>query len=158
MKRLSAPRAEVTKFIAPIVAFGAFAMIALRVLVHEPEPEEIGGLLLIFVLGLFVFWRFYRSKVREVHDCGDSILVRSGSREFHIPLSDIASVQLTTGRPPHVRIMLKKQTPLGDCIEFFDGTSHGHPGHPVASEGVRELMKRVQRLHASSASGRPVAD
>jgi hypothetical protein len=124
MRRISSKWTFFYKRIFPIGWFGfllVFAVLPFIVPVHS------NGSLLPFVLipaGMMVFGYVLMKKltfdlVDEVFDEGDSLLVKNGSQEEHIALSDIVNVNYTIlVSPPRVTLSLRRPSSFGDKITF----------------------------------------
>jgi hypothetical protein len=87
----------------------------------------------------------------EVHDCGDSLLIRKGSNEEHIPLSNIMNVSVSTNmNPPRITLRLVKPGRLGSEISFSPPSRLSF--NPFAKNPVAEdLMVRVDQARVKRA-------
>ena len=147
MKRLSVPNAWMWKYLTPAIPLAVTAIILANGFARTVESFMVVIAFPSFML--FIMWRLYWSKVEDVFDCGDSILVRSGNKKVVIALQDIASVRLVKERSPFIRIDLKRKTVFGARIDFFDGTRYRFFGRIQASEGVQRLTSRIPLRDAS---------
>ena len=139
------------KWIVPIFMFGVIVFIGVRAS-DDPEFREQPVLMLlpvalaVFALLLvrFFLWRL----ADEVEDHGHYLVVRRGSDEDRIALSDIERVTGTNlVNPPRVTIHLRRPGSFGDTVTFtpvmrFMPNPFGR--HPV----VDELAERVERERA----------
>jgi hypothetical protein len=81
----------------------------------------------------------------EVHDCGDSLLIRNGSEEEIIPLSNIMNVSASTNtNPPRITLRLVRPGRFGTDVAFSPQSRMSF--NPFAKNLVAEdLIVRVDQ-------------
>lgn len=97
------------------------------------------------LVGLALMKVFLWRLADEVHDCGDSLLVRSGNIEEKVPLADIERIDMALfSRPPRVTLRLARPGRFGRAIVF---TPLPSPGLELFGRNpiVDDLRTRVQR-------------
>jgi hypothetical protein len=135
------------KWIVPIFMFGVIVFIGVTV-VDYPEfhDQPVLMLLPVALAVLPLLFRFFVWRLAdEVEDHGHFLVVRRGSDEDRIALSDIERVTGTNlVNPPRVTIHLRRSSRFGDTVTFtpvmrFMPNPFGR--HPI----VDELTARVGR-------------
>jgi hypothetical protein len=97
------------------------------------------------VFGFFVMKKLIFDLADEVHDCGDSLLVRNGSEEERIPLSNIMNVNVSTNTsPPRITLRLVRPGRFGADVSFCPSSKISF--NPFAKNPVAEdLIVRVDQ-------------
>ncbi len=109
------------KLVAPIFYFGLIALFwALQFASEKLSYLWIGILSFITIVFVQLFVSNVWPAADEVHDLGDRLLVRRGSRSTEVPFGDISSMEyFWSGYPRSVALKLKRDTPIGKKIIFF---------------------------------------
>lgn len=110
------------KRVFPVIWFGALAFIAGPALFSENGPPAPFLLVFVFmaVVGYIMFRKLLFDAVDEVHDDGDSLLLRNGSEQVRVNLRDIKNISYSPWvNPPRVTLSLRHATPLGDEVSFL---------------------------------------
>jgi hypothetical protein len=151
MNRLSSQMTFFYKRIFPFIWFGFLALLAgFTVLapmsghnVNGPPPAFLAALALMGVFGYFMMRKIAFDLVDEVLDAGDALVVRNGSVEDHIALSNIINVSYTQfTNPPRATLTLRSPSRLGEKITFCP--THSMLRLPFSNNPVIEdLIKRV---------------
>jgi len=111
---------------------------------------EAPGAALLAVLaaaGLVLMKLFIWNLADEVHDCGDSLLVRRGGVEENVPISGIREVTLALfSRPPRITLRLAEPGKFGRSIVFTPPTSPGQEifGRNPIAENLRARVQRAR--------------
>jgi hypothetical protein len=125
MRRISSGMTFFYKRIFPFLWFGFLLVFIVVSLLAGPQPDAasalpflIGPLAMAFV-GYLIFKKLIFDLVDEVFDEGDSLLVRNGTQQEHIALSDIMNVNYSPlVSPPRVTLSLRRPSSFGDKITF----------------------------------------
>ncbi|MBN8742076.1 MAG: hypothetical protein BGP24_17925 [Lysobacterales bacterium 69-70] len=149
MKKISSDSTWFYKKVFPAMWFGLLA--AFFVVSVTGNGLSTGGwkfLLmpcLMAIVGFFVMKNVVWDLVDEVHDCGDSLLVRNGSEEERIPLSNIINVNASTQtRPPRITLRLARPGRFGSQVAFSPPSKISF--NPFALNPVAEdLIVRVDQ-------------
>lgn len=145
MKRLSAKSSRKTKKnnAAIFLIFSALILILSAVL-FSPE----GVLVVSGIIGFhfLIFWKLCWSRVDEVFDDGDTLIVRKGEIEEKILLSNIQSVKFVRGRSAFVKITFFKRGIFGKCIEYSDCPDSTKKSlfRVLQSDGLIALRARIE--------------
>jgi len=151
MKKISADNTRFYKRIFPMMWFGILAVF-LIVAIRTGGIEEDNFFLLVplgmGVFGFFFFKNLLWDLADEVHDCGDSLLIRSGGQEETIPLSNIMNVNSSVQvNPPRVTLRLAVPSIFGNEITFVPARPFSL--NPFAKfEIVDDLIIRVDRARS----------
>jgi hypothetical protein len=131
----------------PIVFFGALLLIAAVPFLRIPMAGELPPLQVLImpaVLGVagYFFMRVYLFNVAdEVLDDGDALIIRKGSQEQRVALSDIVNVGYSQMlNPPRVTLSLRTPGVFGAKVTFWTHMQF-LPFSP--SPIVDELIRRV---------------
>jgi len=142
------------KRLFPVFWFGFLAFIVATGFTHGPMAAEQWIFLLIpcflAVVGVVIMRRFIWDLMDEVHDGGDYLLVRKGSEEERIALSNIMNVNVTLHmNPQRITLRLVKPGRFGPEISFTPVTRFGFnrfAKNPVAEDlMVRAYEARTRR-------------
>ncbi len=123
MKLISSRQTFFLKRIFPPLWYGflaVFALIALRGMRGRPEfLLALIGPAVMAVVGYFVIKFFVLPLADEVWDAGNELIVKKGTAEVRVPLSQIANVSYERfTNPPLVTLTLREPTVLGSEIVF----------------------------------------
>jgi hypothetical protein len=112
---------------------------------RNPLPSAIAG----GILGAALVYFFWKTQIHrladEVLDCGDSLKVRRGRTEAAIPLSKIASVDVSSSGGFHrITVSLRERCELGNRIEFLPQASlwSNLPAIRAVASGLAERARR----------------
>jgi hypothetical protein len=73
----------------------------------------------MFVIGYLIMKKLVFDLADEVLDAGDALIVRNGSQEERIALSDVKNVNYSPFiNPPRVTLSLRRRTVFGDQVAF----------------------------------------
>jgi hypothetical protein len=124
MRRISSRNTFFTKRIFPLVWFGFLAFIVISPLLGK-KPK--GGLSVGFLIipicmaafGYFLMKKLVFDLADEVFDDGDALVVRFGSEQERIPLSEIMNVSYSyLVNPPRVTLTLRTPSRFGKEVTF----------------------------------------
>jgi hypothetical protein len=124
MRRISSRSTFLYKRIFPLFWFGFLAIFIIAPLLGK-RPE--GGFPLMFFIvpvimagfGYFLFGKLVFDLADEVSDVGDSLVVRFGSEQERIPLSEIINVSYTyMTNPSRVTLTVRNPGRFGKEISF----------------------------------------
>jgi hypothetical protein len=117
---------------------------------QSPQPMFFIVPIAMMAIGYFVFKKIVFTLVDQVFDLGDALLVKNGTQEERIALSDIINVSYTPMmNPPQVTLSLRQPTVFGAKVTFCAPKRFV----PFASSPmVDDLIKRVDA--ARSRAGR----
>jgi hypothetical protein len=117
---------------------------------QSPQPMFFIVPIAMMAIGYFVFKKIVFTLVDQVFDLGDALLVKNGTQEERIALSDIINVSYTPMmNPPQVTLTLRQPTVFGVKVTFCAPKRFV----PFASSPmVDDLIKRVDA--ARSRAGR----
>ena len=83
------------------------------------QPAILLAPILMAAFGFFVFRKLVWNLADEVFDCGEYLVVRKGSREERIHLSNVMNVSATAMmNPPQITLRLVTPGGFGDEISF----------------------------------------
>jgi hypothetical protein len=124
MQRISSRSTFFSKRVFPLIWFGflAFFFIA-ALLAKKPEGALSAGIFIMpifmVILGYFVMKKLVFDLADEVLDDGDSLVVRFGSDQDRIPLSQIMNVSYSyMSNPARVTLTLRTPGRFGKEITF----------------------------------------
>ena len=108
---------------------------------QSPQPMFFIVPIAMMAIGYFVFKKIVFTLVDQVFDLGDALLVKNGTQEERIALSDIINVSYTPMmNPPQVTLTLRQPTVFGVKVTFCAPKRFV----PFASSPmVDDLIKRV---------------
>jgi hypothetical protein len=150
--RLSNPASWTSKWFATVLIM-AVPLVAIvgnvTTLVAAHDYSSLGRGLLMLIVMLIVPFAFahhlYLSKVDDVYDCGDHLVIRKGNHSETISISNILSVTYVKQRTPYVRILLATPCGLGHKIDFFDSKDQIRQYfRRNATDDVMRLIARVK--------------
>jgi hypothetical protein len=153
MKKISSGTTRFYKWILPVFWFGFLALFV--TVPFREAPAEL-PLFFLVVPCLMAAFGFYFMKnliwnlLDEVQDGGDYLLVRKGSDEERIPLSNVMNVNASTYlNPPRITLRLVKPGRFGGEISFLPVTGlriNRFARNPVAEDlMVRAYQARTLR-------------
>lgn len=124
-------------------------------LFRNPLPSAIAGIILGAAL-IYFFWNTQIHRLAdEVLDCQDCLKVRRGRIEDTIPLSKVASVDVSSSGGFHrITVRLRERSKLGSRIEFLPQASlwSNLPAIKAVATGLGERARR-QDLPAAPPRG-----
>jgi len=128
-------------FIIAILAKGAHAQSAMFIVIP----------CVMAVVGYLVMKKLIWNLVDEVYDCGDFLLIRNGSDEDHLPLSNIINVNSSMyTNPPVITLRLATPGKFGPDIAF--SPLRPFSLNPFARNAVAEdLIVRVDKARSKRA-------
>jgi hypothetical protein len=124
MQRISSRSTFFSKRVFPLVWFGFLAIVFIRpMLGKKSEGGPAVGFLIVLVfiavIGYFVMKKLVFDLADEVLDDGDSLVVRFGSEQERIPLSQIMNVSYSyMSNPARVTLTLRTPGRFGKEITF----------------------------------------
>jgi hypothetical protein len=149
MRRISSRTTFFYKRIFPIIWFGFLAFFMATPFLAPwiggtASGSPIGFLLLpafMMVAGYFMMKKLVFDLVDEVLDAGDALVIRNGSLEERIVLSDIVNVGYSPmANPQRVTLSLRSPSQFGDRISFCPPVSF----MPFSTSPIiDELIKRI---------------
>jgi hypothetical protein len=153
MKKISSGTTRFYQWIFPAFWFGFLALVF--IIPFSKAPADL-PLLFLVVPCLMAGFGFYFMKtliwtlLDEVQDGGDYLLVRKGSDEERIPLSNVMNVNASTYlNPPRITLRLVKPGRFGGEISFLPVTGfriNRFARNPVAEDLiVRAYQARTLR-------------
>lgn len=153
MKKISSGSTMFYKRIVPVFGLGFlafFVAIAFAGPAEEPPVLFMVVPCLMAVIGFLFMKRFIWDLMDEVQDGGDYLLVRKGSDEERIPLSNVMNVNASTHmNPPRITLRLVKAGRFGAEVSFSPVTPFGFnrfAKNPVAEDLiVRAYEARTRR-------------
>ena len=105
--------------------------------------------IMLMAIGYYVFKRIIFNLVDQVYDLGDALLVRNGTQEERIALSDITNVSYTPlMNPPQVTLSLRQPTAFGVKLTFCAPKRFVPFG---SSPVIDELIRRVDAARRRAA-------
>jgi len=149
MKRISSGRTFFYKRIFPLIWFGFLAVFVVNAMWKIESLEQRWPFVVVpivmTVLGISVMKKVIWDLADEVQDGGNFLLIRKGSDEERVPLSNIMNVSASTNmNPRRVTLRLVKPGKFGTEVSFvppsrfsFDPSAH----HPI----VDDLIVRVDK-------------
>lgn len=155
MERISSRSTIFTKRVFPLMWFGVLALVVIAPLFAR---KPTGGLpvaffigpILMAIFGYFVMKKLVFDLADEVFDAGDALVVRFGSEQEQIALSEITNVSYSyMMNPPRVTLTLRTPGRFGKEISF----SPPHSFVPFAkSPIVANLIERVDAARRAGTS------
>jgi hypothetical protein len=147
MELLSSRMTFYFKRIFPVIWFGFLVFFLVTGATHgawEQDPVFFIMPVVMAIFGIIFFRVLLWSLVDEVRDGGAFLLVRKGSVEQRIPLSDIVNVSISQFvNPRRLSLRLRTRGKFGDEIVFLP-KQPGLQFNPLARNPVAEsLIKRV---------------
>jgi hypothetical protein len=123
MKKISSRSTTFYKKIFPLIWFGFLAYFAVTAVtggaVRDGQWMFLVMPCFMAVAGFFLMKKLVWDLVDEVYDCGDSLLVRNGSDEERIPLSNVMNVSASTNmNPPRITLRLVRPGRFGADLSF----------------------------------------
>jgi hypothetical protein len=108
---------------------------------QAPQPFFFIMPIIMMAVGYFIMKKMVFNLVDQVFDEGDALLVKNGSQEDRILLSDITNISYAQMmNPPQVTLSLRQPTSFGDKVTFCAPTRF----IPFATSPViDDLIKRV---------------
>jgi hypothetical protein len=152
MERISSGRTFFMKKVFPSIWFGFLAVFLVSggaTGAWKAEPVFVIQPLLMAAFGFFLFRKLLWDLADEVCDGGSYLLVRKGSIEERIALTQVINVNSTQfTNPRRVTLRLRASGKLGDEVVFIPKTSFQL--NPFARNPVAEmLIKRIDRLRTA---------
>jgi hypothetical protein len=153
-KRISSRHIYFMKRVFPLIVFATLALfitITFRAALREPHFPYPVLVAPLFVAGVFwfVFRRLVFDLADEVTDEGDALLVRIGSEEERIPLSQIINVSYAgMTNPPRVTLTLRHPGRFGREVSFspIQRLAESLSGrNPLVSELIERVDAARQR-------------
>jgi hypothetical protein len=145
MKRISSRTTFFTKRVFPVIWFGFLVLFVASTL----SKKSSGGLPVAFFImpafmaafGYFIMKKLVFDLADEVFDAGDALVVRFGSEQERIPLSEIINVSYSyMVNPPRITLTLRTPGNFGKEVSFSPPTTFV----PFAkSPIVADLIERV---------------
>lgn len=155
MKKISSDSTLFYKKVFPVLWFGVLALFVVMTITGG-ELRNGGWMFLVApcfmaAVGFFVMKNLLWDLADEVHDCGDSLVVRKGSDEERIPLSNIINVSESIhARPPRITLRLARPGRFGSEVSFSPPS--GISFNPFAANPVAEdLIVRVDKARRERA-------
>jgi hypothetical protein len=151
MPQVSAGHMYLAKWVLPILMFVGVAIWTIASNVARTAIDFISHGFALSVLGLFLVYFLKRdiwNLLDEVLDGGNFLLVRRGSKQERVPLSDVVNVNVTH-QLNVTRIVLRLRTPcaLGEKLAFFPKVTHRLGGRNDIAD---DLTGRVARIRVDS--------
>lgn len=124
MQRISSRTTFISKRVFPVIWFGVLALVVIAPLLGK-KPR--GGLPLVFlimpfimaVFGYFIMKKLVFDLADEVFDDGDALVVRFGSEQERIPLSQIMNISYShMTNPSRVTLTLRTPGRFGKEVTF----------------------------------------
>lgn len=155
MKKISSGFTAFHKKIFPLVWFGFLAFFVVTAVtggaVRDGQWMFLVMPCFMAIFGFFLMKKLVWDLVDEVHDCGDSLLVRKGSDEERIPLSNIMNVSASTNMSPQ-RITLRLVRPGRFGVDVSFSPQSQVSFNPFAKNPlVDDLIVRVDRARLNRA-------
>jgi len=146
VKKISSASTFYLKRIAPFLSLAGL-IVAIVVMLAQGKFEEMWWLLLVFVLVTvaagYAFYRRIWNLADEVFDNGDHFVVRRGSVQEKVRLSDVVNVAFKrTQNARRVVLKLARPGPFGNEVVFVPPLSFRW--NPFAADPLEEdLIRRV---------------
>lgn len=151
MKKISSNGLVFTKRVFPILWFGflvVFLSLSIAGGAYQEDVVFLIGPCVMAVFGFFLMKKLIWDLVDEVHDCGDTLLVRNRGEEERVALSNIMNVNASMNmRPPRITLRLAKSGKFGSEISFSPVTPftlNPFARNPI----VDDLIVRVDEARA----------
>ena len=148
MKTISSTRTFFVKRIFPAVWLGGVLLFLAASLLggfYRRDHISLVVPIVMLVFGFFMFKKLVWILADEVRDGGDFLVVRRGSVEDRVQLSDIMNVSMSQfTNPPRLSLRLRKPGKFGDEIVFSPSRTSAF--NPFARNAIAEdLIQRVDR-------------
>ncbi len=148
MKKISSGATVFHKRVFPLIWFGglaAFLVLAIRGPVAEGEWVFLAAPIFMATIGVLIMKKLVWDLVDEVNDGGDYLLIRKGSEQERVPLSNIMNVSAATNtNPPRITLRLVKPGKFGQEITFSPQVKFSF--NPFAKNPIAEdLIVRVDK-------------
>ena len=149
MKKISSGSTRFYKKVFPLAWYGFLAFFVVTAVTGGAIRDGQWMFLIMpcfmAVIGFLVMKKLVWDLMDEVHDCGDSLLVRNGSDEERIPLSNIMNVNVSTNtNPPRITLRLVRPGRFGTDVAFYPASKMSF--NPFAKNPVAEdLIVRVDK-------------
>jgi hypothetical protein len=112
--RISSKMTYFQKRVFPVIWFSILAIVTVGIAVSSKTPAAMAPAVapvFMGILGYFVMRKLVFDLADEVYDCGDSLLIRSGSKEQRVQLGEIINVSHTLFiNPQRVTLTLRNPT------------------------------------------------
>jgi hypothetical protein len=155
MKKISSGYTTLFKRIAPIFIAGMLVLFVTTGWRQAGGGDDrwvfVVAPCFIAVIAFLIMKKALWSLVDEVQDGGDFLLVRKGSEEERIPLSNVMNVSASTNNPPRILLRLVKPGRFGNEIAFIapgQRTFNPFAKHPV----VEDLIVRAYEARTKTIS------
>jgi hypothetical protein len=151
MKKISSGNLFITKKVFPVLWFGILGVVLFSMVFSGAYQRAFPMLIFpvfMALVGFFLMKKLVWDLMDEVYDCGDFLLVKNGSEEDQVPLSNIMNVSISLLTNPQ-RITLRLVTPgkFGEEIAF--APQRQFTLNPFAKNPIAEdLMVRVDQARA----------
>lgn len=149
MKKISSGSTRVYKKLFPLAWFGFLAFFVVTAVTGGAIQDGQWMFLVVpcimAVFGYFMMKKLIWDLMDEVYDCGDFLLVRNGSEEESIPLSNIMNVgTITNTNSPRITLRLVHPGRFGTDVSFTPKSPMSF--NPFAKNPVAEdLIVRVDK-------------
>jgi hypothetical protein len=154
MKTISSKQTFFVKKVFPAIWLGGVAMFFVTAVLSGNVRRDAPVMLIIplamLVFGFFLFKKIVWDLADEVRDGGDFLIVRRGSVEERVQLSDIMNVGMSQfTNPPRLTLRLRKPGKFGDEIVF--SPPRASMWNPFARNAIAEdLIQRVDRARSGN--------
>jgi len=125
VQRVSSKATFYYKRIFPIIFFGILLLVTVAPLLAGSGSGQFPPLQVFIIpaimagFGYFVMWKLVFDLVDEVWDDGDALVVRNGTAQDRIALSDIKNVSYSVlTAPPRVTLSLRRPSTFGPTVTF----------------------------------------
>ena len=147
MKVISNRSTKFYKYGFPVIWFGFlcfFVVTGFATGATRQSPVFFVVPCLMAAIGFVVFRKMFWVLADEVQDGGDHLVVRRGSDQVTVPLSDIMNVSATTNmNPPQVTLRLATPCRLGTELVFSPATGFFSLNPFRKNQIVEDLIVRV---------------
>ena len=151
MRTISSGKTFFVKRVFPAFWFGFLAIFSVTFALNGAAKDAsfLIGPIAMVIFGFLLMRKFVWDLADEVRDGGDYLLVRRGSIEEKVPLTNVMNVNMSQfSNPPRLSLRLRKVGPLGDEIVFIPQCKARL--NPFArNELAEQLMHRIDRLRVS---------
>jgi hypothetical protein len=154
MKTISSKQTFFIKKVFPAIWMGVIVFVVVTAIAAgalSKTPFILVGPVFMLAIGFIVFKKFLWDLADEVRDGGDFLIVRRGSVEERVQLSDIMNVGMSQfTNPPRLSLRLRKPCKFGDEIVFSPPRTSAF--NPFARNAIAEdLIQRVDRARREDA-------
>jgi hypothetical protein len=148
LRQLSAGHMYLAKWLLPILMFVGVAIWTIAHKVPRTSTDFISHGFALGVLGLLFIYFLKRDiwgMADQVLDGGDFLLVRRGSKQERILLTDITGVEVTH-QLNATRVVLRLRTPclLGEKLAFFPKVTHRLGGRNDIADDLTARIARTR--------------